>query len=273
MRFVWFLLVLVSGLSQAQQTAYTIARSAVIELEDTSSGRTYPILIKLPRSYHNNGRSLYPVIYLADGHYSFQTVSGATRFPMNSGALPEAVIVAIGYSNEAKGVASRVRDYTPTKDPSWKLETGEAGAHARFIREKIFTYVANHYRVDQSQRFYMGHSLAGLFGAYMALHQPDMFTGYVISSPSVWFNNNSVLTLPFKPSQNPPKIYISVGSLETPEYGEGKNMVEEARKLETLLRTLPKSHSELKMKIIDDARHATAFPTSAIQGLDWLMRE
>ncbi|WP_462156726.1 alpha/beta hydrolase [Pseudoalteromonas sp. GB56] len=273
MRLLRFFLLCFSGLVYAQNAPYTIAHSEIIDLQDTQTKRTYPLYIKLPHSYGKNSDSRYPVIYLTDAHYSFQTVSGATRFAMNSGTLPEAIIVAIGYSNEAKGPASRVRDYTPSRDSSWKLQTGEAGVHARFIREHVFPYIESQYRTEHSQRLYVGHSLGGLFGAYMALHEPDMFTGFVLSSPSIWFNKRAVLTLPFKPSKNPPKIYLSVGSLETPEHGEGENMVEEAKKLEALLRTLPKSHTALKMKVIDDARHATAFPTSAIQGLDWLMRE
>ncbi|WP_105215394.1 alpha/beta hydrolase [Pseudoalteromonas sp. T1lg22] len=273
MRLFSLLLLLFCGLAYGQQGAYSIPRSQVIELTDHHSQHTYPLYIKLPASYAKNPSKHYPVIYLTDGHYSFQLVSGATRFPMNSGAMPEAILVAIGYAQGDKGQSSRVRDYTPTKESSWKLATGEAAKHARFIREQVFTHIQKNYRALATQRTYMGNSLGGLFGAYLLLQEPDMFSTYILGSPSVWFDNQSILALELKPSKAAPKVYIGVGSLETPAHGEGQDMVAGAQALFDKLRSLPASHSQIKLRIIEEARHATAFPSTSIQGLDWLLKE
>ncbi|WP_425468843.1 hypothetical protein [Paraglaciecola mesophila] len=93
---------------EPEKIAYTIPRSEVVELEEPISKRVYPLFIKLPRSYRTNKSKDYPVIYLTDAPYSFPLVSGATRFPMNSGTMEEAIIVGISYSKGSKGASSRV---------------------------------------------------------------------------------------------------------------------------------------------------------------------
>ncbi|WP_247670581.1 alpha/beta hydrolase-fold protein [Alteromonas sp. MMG017] len=249
---------------------FTIPRSAVVELQDHKSHRTYPIFIKLPKSYRANTAASYPVIYLLDGSYAFQVVSGATRFPMNSGVMEQAIIVAISYSKGSKGAASRVRDYTPYLAEDWKLETGKAAHHADFINDTVFTYISNNYRVEGMPKTLVGNSLGGLFSAYVLFTRPNMFSSYIIGSPSVWFRDNAILSEAIVHAKTPVNVYLAVGALERPEYGEREDMVEGAQQLAQKITQQSERHINLKFKLIDEATHATAFPTTAIQGLDWL---
>ena len=137
--------------------------------------RHYQLMIRLPADYHRNNAHRYPVIYMTDSMYSLQVVSGATQFPMNSNIMKQAILVAIGYQKGSKGAASRVRDYTPSHDASWTLNTGEAKRHLRFIRHTVMPFVEQHFRVDTQQNTFVGNSLGGLFGAYVLLEQPTLF--------------------------------------------------------------------------------------------------
>lgn len=247
-----------------------IPRSTKVVLKDENSQRSYPIFIKTPRSYAASPEKHYPVIYLTDGMYSFQIASGATRFPMNSGAMQEAIIVSLAYSVGSKGVSSRIRDYTPSKAEDWKLATGEAASHARFIRETVFSYMQKNYRISEAGHTFVGNSLGGLFGAYVLFEHPEMFDNYVLGSPSVWFNEYSVLTREVKSTNAPIQVYLAVGSLERPQYGEGQDMVAGAQQLHTKLQAEASENVEITLNIIDGAKHATAFPTTLIQGLDWI---
>lgn len=289
-RFFWVLIVLAfSAVSSAMPSAvssvmpstmpstmpsadteFTIPRSTVVELQDHKSHRTYPIFIKLPKSYRANPKASYPVIYLLDGSYAFQVVSGVTRFPMNSGVMEQAIIVAISYSKGSKGAASRVRDYTPYHAEDWKLETGKAAHHADFINDTVFTYISNNYRVEGMPRTLVGNSLGGLFSAYVLFTRPNMFSSYIIGSPSVWFCDNAILSEAVVPAKTPVNVYLAVGALERPEYGERQDMVEGAQKLAQKIMQQSEQQINLKFKLIDEATHATTFPTTAIQGLDWL---
>ncbi len=269
-RYFWVLMVLAFSSMANANVEFTIPRSTVVELQDTKSDRTYPIFIKLPKSYRVNTTASYPVIYLLDGSYAFQVVSGATRFPMNSGAMEQAIIVAISYSKGSKGAASRVRDYTPYLAEDWKLETGKAAHHANFINDTVFTYISNNYRVEGMPRTLVGNSLGGLFSAYVLFTRPNMFSSYIIGSPSVWFHDNAILAEAIVPAKTPVNVYLAVGALERPEYGERQDMVEGAQKLAQKITQQSEQHINLKFKLIDEASHATAFPTTAIQGVDWL---
>tara|TARA_R110002153_G_scaffold124543_11_gene271048 strand:- start:62 stop:892 length:831 start_codon:yes stop_codon:yes gene_type:complete len=267
--FVFFIFLLFCSFGFAND-AFEIPRSNTVELTDPTTKRVYPVFIKTPRSYGSNTDKNYPVIYLMDALYSFQIASGATRFPMNSGAMQEAIIVGLSYSKGSKGASSRIRDYTPSKATSWKLQTGDAEGHGKFIAETVFPYIKASYRVSSSQSTFVGNSLGGLFGAYMLFKHPEMFSSYILGSPSVWFNNHDILTMNITKPSLPIKVYLSVGSLEQPEFGEKQDMLAGAKQLAEKIAAQSGDNTTLKFRVIKEARHATAFPTTLIQGLDWI---
>ena len=269
-----FLFLNFTEIVKAQSTsAFEIPRSHIIELKDPDSERVYPLFIKLPRSYDNRKDKSYPVIYLTDAWYSFQIVSGATRFPMNTGKMQEAIIVGISYSKGSRGPSSRIRDYTHIEDPSWKYQTGNAKEHISFIEKSVFSFIEKNYRVNESRTF-VGNSLGGLLGAYILFTKPDMFNNYVIGSPSVWFKDNHILKIKTEPNLNKHKVFIAVGANESLELESSKHdMVKGAKELESKLSSDLFPNTNVKLYIIQDANHETAFPTTAIQGLYWLFKE
>ena len=251
-------------------TPYELPRSAVIELKEQSSGRIYPLFIQLPPSYSKKPDQVYPVIYLTDAHYSFPMVSGAMRFPMNSGVMQQAIIVAVSYEKGSVGASSRIRDYTPVVAQSWKQETGNAKGHMAFLRDAVMPFVEHKYRASKTDRTFVGNSLGGLFGAYILFTEPDLFSNYILGSPSVWFDNNAILAVQAAKPKVATKVYLSVGQYETPVYGEGQDMVYGANQLKDKILQLGSANIALQFEIVTGASHATAFPTTAIQGLDWL---
>ncbi|MFY8325143.1 alpha/beta hydrolase [Pseudoalteromonas sp. ZZD1] len=268
-RFLFISFLLISFTVSAEH-AYQIPRSSVLEVTDHNTKLKYSLSIKLPRSYSNKPNRNYPVIYLLDAPYAFQLASGATRFPMNSAKMDEAILVGIGYSHGSKGASSRIRDYTPSKAKDWRLETGKAAQHITFIADVVFEHIKANYRVKPNHRTLVGNSLGGLFATHVLFTQPDLFSSYIIGSPSVWFDDEAILSQLITAPKQPTKVYISVGSKETQEFGEGQNMVAGANKLAAKIRQRDSKHIQLKINLIDGAKHSTAFPTTLIQGLDWL---
>lgn len=113
------------------------------------------------------------------------------------------------------------------------MENGnrEGGEPFSFFPRSQFPHIEVNYRVKPNDRTYVGHSLGGLFGAYVLLNKPEVFSGYVLSSPSVWFNDNYILSLKEKKSGSKTKVYLSVGNLEKPEFGEREDMLMGAKRL------------------------------------------
>ncbi len=252
---------------------FKIPRSNVTDIKDPVSGRVYPVFIKLPSSYRENSDKTYPVIYLTDAWYSFQIVSGATRLLMNSGKMQEAIIVGISYSKGSKGPSSRIRDYTHIEDKSWKYQTGKASEHTRFIESSVFSHIEQNYRVSDS-RTYVGNSLGGLLGAHIFFTKPNMFNNYILGSPSVRFKDNDILKIKTEANLNKHKVFIAVGANETVERDSpDHDMVKGAKALELKVSSEQFPNTKVKLLIIQEANHQTAFPTSATQGLYWLFKK
>lgn len=142
-------------------TPFNIPRTQTIQISD--SNRAYELFVKLPKGYNSdtNKDHRYPVIYITDAMYAFQIVSGATRFPMNSNAMQQAILVGVSWQKGFRGDKSRVRNYTPSIDKSWKKQTGGAARHMTFLQQKVLPYIQQHFRTDPSQRTYVGNSLGG----------------------------------------------------------------------------------------------------------------
>lgn len=262
----------------ASAAAVNIPRTQQFILKDAD--RDYQVMVKLPKDYQHNSAHHYPVIYMTDGMYSMQVVSGATRFPMNSNVMHQAILVAIGYQKDSKDSTSRIRDYTPSHDPSWKLNTGEAKRHLRFIRDSVMPFVEHFYRIDAQQNTFMGNSLGGLFGAYVLLEQPTLFTNYVLGSPSLWFDNKQLLQRFIQDFSQIPaisaKIFVGIGELERPPYTQDSHqMVADAQAFYQILHSHPSAKAGKltpKLLVIPEADHSMAFPTTAIHGLSWLFK-
>jgi predicted alpha/beta superfamily hydrolase len=254
----------VSSVSHAEP--FTLPRTNTVLLKDKQTENEYPITIKLPRSYQKQNQKRYPVIYLLDANYSLPIASGASRFMMNSGAIEEVIIVAVGYQNGVSGLNSRIYDYTPFEDSSWQRKTGGASQYLNYLKHTVVPYIKAHYRTNQKSTL-VGNSLGGLFAAFTLFTEPSLFSNYIIGSPSVWFKQHSLLTLPVVPAVKATKVYIGIGELEE---SEGEKMVSGARQLADKVNKQSGALVTTNLFVIPQARHATAFPTTITQALDWI---
>ncbi|QYK04855.1 alpha/beta hydrolase [Shewanella zhangzhouensis] len=291
--------------TQAPPAGFTLPRTEVFTLRDPSSGRNYQIAVQRPKD--SSRLATAPQVYLLDSPYAFPIVTGAIRFPVGSGTMEDALVIGVGFAEGDRGQASRVRDYTPTEDKDWKLATGGAAAHADFIEKTLFPEISRRYlaqaTVTDSQvtasttsqsasagtpsaprRIFIGNSLGGLFGGWLIQARPVLFDDYILGSPSVWFDDESLLTTSLvrdtaadqgatnaatdKPTPN--RVFIAVGAREFPPQQQ-HDMVAGARKLKARLEALPGRQIELKYLEIPEADHGMAFPTTAIHGLTWLL--
>ncbi|WP_217876444.1 alpha/beta hydrolase [Pseudoalteromonas shioyasakiensis] len=254
----------VSDVSHAEP--FTLPRTNTVLLKDKHTENEYPITIKLPRSYQKQNQKRYPVVYLLDANYSLPIASGASRFMMNSGAIEEVIIVAVGYQKGVAGLNSRIYDYTPFEDKNWQRKTGGASQYLNYLKNTVSPYIEANFRTTQKSTL-VGNSLGGLFAAYTLFTEPSLFSNYIIGSPSVWFKQHSLLALRVVPAGKATKVYIGIGELEE---SEGEQMVSGARQLAAKINNQSGALVTTNLFVIPQARHATAFPTTITQALDWI---
>jgi predicted alpha/beta superfamily hydrolase len=259
----------------AERRLFEIPGSEVIPIRDSGSGREYELYIKLPPNYSKDKK--YPAVYIMDAKENFQIVSGAMSYPTNFGYIDGLILVGISWEKDFRPDLSRQRDYTPTVAKGFKDPTGQADKHLAFIRNDVIKYVEQNYSADPGRRAYVGHSFGGLFGGYILLTQPDTFQNYILGSPSFWYDNEVIMTIE---SENAKKhadidarVYISVGQLEGPPYTKERHQMPKlAEAFYSRLKSRNYKNLSIKFETIASANHATAFPTTATQGLWWLFK-
>lgn len=165
------------------------------------------LLVSLPVGYENSTQS-YPVLYVLDGDIGALLNSISTVWTLSSSYSPEMIIVAIANTK-------RNRDMVPGSDTAPKF--------LRFITEELFTFIKKEFRTNGHKVLY-GASNAGLFVVFSFLENPDHFSGYIASSPTIcWrkeFMINKVKELLAKNVSFNKYLYIIYGDKDFKEVPE-----------------------------------------------------
>ena len=140
------------------------------------------IIISLPEGYEES-KSSYPVLYLTDGFQNIEHVRGSVELLTRTGHIAPMIIVGI------KSI-DRVRDFTYTASEN-DIKSGGGKQFLAFIESELIPYIDDTYRTNNF-KILEGHSLGGLFTAATLLEKPDLFQGYIIMSPALWWNGEEL---------------------------------------------------------------------------------
>ena len=271
-----FLFSTIFSVQANENQAFEISNSNVVTIESKILKRQYDLYIKVPHDYfeEKNKSKKYPILYLNDGPHTFKVAAGVTHFP----SMDRAIVVGISFAHGENGQFSRVRDLTPVVDESWKkFSTGGATEYLEFIEKEIFPFIENNYRIDVNNRMLAGHSLGGSFGAWVLLTKPSLFSGYILTSPSLWFNNDYIFDLEKEYYKNSnsldAKVFIATGSLEVPGNGMRNDMVDGHLRFIKRLRSRNYKGIYISDEIVEGTDHYSTFPVGLAKGLRILYQE
>ncbi|MFC4161030.1 alpha/beta hydrolase [Chitinimonas lacunae] len=274
--------------SADQVMPYVLDNTEVRPIRSAILQRDYQLFVSLPDGYREGTRS-YPVLFLTDANYAFPLVRSIVRRVRDDGkALEDCIVIGLSYARGETPGYSRRRDYTPTvreqldPAPGGPYRYGEAEAYRRFIAEEVFPWVASHYRADLQRAIYAGHSYGGLLGVHILLTEPRMFSHYILSSPSLWYDNKVMFKrlesyLASQPDL-PAKVLMPIGAFETvrpesdnPRYHKEHDMVRDLLRFEQRLQERAYPGLEIRALVLDDEDHLTVFPASITRGLLWAL--
>lgn len=242
-------------------TPVTIANSRAINLTSTINKRDYQIQISLPSKYERSNKR-YPVIYLLDGNNDFPLVTSISRRLYQEDNLDPVIIVGISYRKDA--YIHRLADYTPSPEPGPRL-SGQADDFYKVISREIIPLVDEKFRTIAGDRAIAGHSLGGLFGAYQLINDTQIFSKYIISSPSLWWDDFKTLDYAQNHYNGSAQVFISVGELE------GKHMKLSASRLVKFIND-KQNKSLLLFNELSDETHGTAKFRAYANGLRWMYK-
>jgi len=186
-------------------------------------GENYLIQVSLPFGYSSSHNS-YPVLYVLDGDYAFGLTKGIADLFMIGKDIKGIIVVGISYG---KGVLAwslkRTRDLTPGHDTIYAKgqNTGGADNFLSFIQNELIPAINKNYRTYPDSSAICGESLGGLLNSYILWKQPELFKSYIIISPSLIWNNKSVLKQEAEFFVNHKElnktVFIAYGSLDNKE--------------------------------------------------------
>jgi predicted alpha/beta superfamily hydrolase len=167
------------------------------------------IYVYLPAGYENSKRT-YKVLYMHDGQNLFdpsraflgQTWKAEkTLNDLINRQIIEPIIV-VGIDNTSE----RGNEYIPE-------HSGDV--YLKFMTEELMPLVEKYIRVKKGRANtgIMGSSLGGLISLYAGLNYSDHFGMVGALSPSIWFNNRSILSRYQNATNLPLKIYLDSGTV------------------------------------------------------------
>jgi len=245
--------------------------------------RQYQVWVSLPASYAKGNRT-YPVVFVADANYSFPLVNSIrNRLGAKGQNIEDFILVGLSYADGDSPTESRSRDYTPTDalqhphraDQYGASHYGEAAAYRDYVSGQVFPLIARTYRADMSRRIFVGHSYGGLFGAFVLLTRPDMFQIYVLSSPSLQYDNHVMQRYEADYAKAhkdlAARVLLYDGSYEVvakgPRYNRTVDMVQDAKDFEQRLKARAYPHLTIERQVIADEDHLSVYPAMVSRAL------
>lgn len=158
-------------------------------IASTILGESRELVIYLPAGYQGSNER-YPVLYITDGVQQGQHTAGTVDFLSKFDQAPKMIVVGITTPNQ-----SRTRDLTLAKKDSQSNQalTG-ADRFLAYVAEEVIPLIKKRYRTLDYQAL-SGTSHGGQFAVNAMIKRPDLFDGIIAISPSLYWNDQQLLSL------------------------------------------------------------------------------
>jgi uncharacterized protein len=261
-KILLFLLVFVctSG-AVAQNKSQPFVLGVVDTLSSSVLNEKRILNIYLPDDYSPDKSGGYPVIYLLDGgaDEDFIHVAGLVQFNTFSwiNTIPKSIVVGIAN-------VDRRRDFTfPSSienDSKMAPTSGGAEKFITFIEKELQPYIQNKYKANDTGTL-IGQSLGGLLATEILFNKPQLFTKYIIVSPSLWWNNGSLLEKDIsqldKNIKGTVDVYIAVGKEGLTPAAQPRVMEVDANVLAEKIKDAGSKKIKVYFDYLPDENHAT----------------
>jgi len=157
---------------------------------------------------------------------------------------PECIVVGIAN-------VDRIRDFSfPTnneEDQEKYPTSGGSEAFISFLDSEVIPVIKSEFRVQKPATL-IGQSMGGQLATEILFKKPGLFDNYIIVSPSLWWDDKSMLAMEPRQLEGCKKIYITVGK-------EDKVMVEIANELYQKVKEYKNEDSQIFYRYEGDFDH------------------
>lgn len=222
-------------------------RIETFELESRVFGNTRTIRVCLPATYGQFGHEdqKYPVLYMNDGFAVFK--SSLWNLPQIitnltvAKKIPEIILVGIDNGATASGGSpdQRTNEYLPyrdtTNEPS--VPTPHGSLYPDFLLKEVMPEVAQRYHVKPGpdNTALGGSSYGALAALYTVINRPGNFGRLLLESTPTFMANDTIIQEASRIRNWPDRVYIGIGTNETPDEGLNSQAIPRAQQLKELI--------------------------------------
>lgn len=257
------------------------------EIHDIVSqdNKKYQLKVTLPNNYQTS--KSYKVLYYLDSWWLSETVLGSYALLQLSEKVEDIVLIGITTDGNLKDWnIQRTLDFTPSNydievmginmragsgENSIELNpnnTGGADSFIEFIETKVFPYVEETYPNLGMNRGLLGHSYGGLFSFYVMQKQPQLFSDFLIISPSLWWNKSELSEKSsfskFLSNKKPVNLHFSYGGVES------KLITKSSLEMNEIILDLENENLNYEFNFYEKANHNSILPQAIYDGLLFL---
>jgi len=258
-------------------------------IESKITSQEYRLFVVVPENYRELSDENYDVVYVLDVNTEdaaqlLQFQRSITQLP----DIPDFILVGVGFASDAEHRGLRTAHFTPSSDAAIdeeiltiyqsqeivgnaeKWRSGGAEKFKNILSSELIPFLNNNYQTT-GKNTAMGASLAGLFLTVVLLVEPQIFENYVITSPSVWWNDfelfNDNSAYPLSRNDLVAKVYLSVGGLENAE------MIESHDRVQKFLQQNQSENLDFSSTTIPNQSHLSVIPISYFNGLLYIFSD
>ncbi|MFY9311249.1 MAG: alpha/beta hydrolase-fold protein [Bacteroidia bacterium] len=254
--FLSFIMFSANGQKKEKEALKPFVLGVIDEVYSKQLSEKRELNIYLPEGYNPKDSLKYPVIYLLDGsaNEDFVHIVGLVQYHSFEwiNIIPKSIVVGIA-------TVDRQRDFTfqssISEDARKYTTSGHSDNFIAFLEAELQPYIAKRYNTNETKTI-IGQSLGGLLATEILFKRPNLFNKYIIVSPSLWWDNGSILNYPVTNFQNK-DIYISVGKEGLTPSIIPRVMEVDANLLVDKIRNLKNTSTNIYFDYLPDENHAT----------------
>ncbi len=231
------------------------------EIRSEVFGNTRLLRVWLPPGYDGWGKAPYPVLYLNDGQNLFDPATAFAGVHWQVGETATRLIAAqkirpliiVGIDN----TKSRAREYIPYRSRDPKVVNPRGKCYPEFLQREVMPLIEERYPVLKGAEHMGlgGSSLGGLITLHTQLAAPCAFGRLLIESPSLFVAKGKILDECRAVRNWPARVYLGMGTYEAGDAVRDAKVIEDVRKLESILREAGLDDRRLRVRIDEGATH------------------
>jgi predicted alpha/beta superfamily hydrolase len=205
----------------------------------------------------------YPIFYLNDGQNLFDRATAfagvewqvdetADRLIRQNQVSP-LIIVGIDH-----GQKDRAREFLAYRSMNPPVLRPQGKRYPEFLLNEVMPYLYLRYRIARGPENtgLGGSSLGAIVSLYTAIDRPGIFGRLLLESPSLFVCNRRMLKYSHAFRQWPQRIFLAMGTKEAGREDKDKQIVEDVRELERILRREGLRDDRLRVTIAEGAIHS-----------------